>query len=65
MKAKELRPQSADQLKQTQLALESELLRHVSSVSANSSEAKKTSRDSERFGPRVNVAETEKSLSWI
>ncbi len=41
MKAKELRPQSADQLKQTQLALESELLRHVSSVSANSSEAKK------------------------
>ena len=41
MKAKELRPQSADQLQQTRLALESELLRHVSSVSANSSEAKK------------------------
>ena len=40
MRARELKIQSADQLQQMKVALESELLRHVSSVAANAAKAR-------------------------
>ena len=41
MRAKEMRTQSVDQLQQTKVALESELLHHVAMVAANAGEAKR------------------------
>lgn len=41
MRAKELRTQSVDQLQQTKVALESELLHYVATVAANAAEAKR------------------------
>lgn len=41
MRAKELRSQSVEQLQQTKVALESDLLHHVASVAANAAEAKR------------------------
>jgi ribosomal protein L29 len=41
MRAKELRVQSAEQLKQTKAVLESDLLHHVATVAANAGEAKR------------------------
>lgn len=41
MRARELRSQTAEQLLQTKSALESELLRHVSTVAANAAMAKR------------------------
>lgn len=41
MRAKELTTQSTDQLQQTRIALESELLQFVATVAANASEAKR------------------------
>lgn len=41
MRAKELKSQSAEQLQQTKVALENDLLHHVASVAANAAEAKR------------------------
>ena len=41
MRAKEMRTQSVDQLQQTKVALQSELLHHVAMVAANAGEAKR------------------------
>jgi ribosomal protein L29 len=41
MRAKELRSQTVEQLQQTKIVLESDLLHHVATVAANAAEAKR------------------------